>query len=266
MSIILLFFLFCLLQMLPWIGELLTGQGSEYASIWWIGASFSIIAILILIRWANAKGFSEVRLGLSGWRKRTILYAFLIGLVAYGAVCLIRIALGGLEVMGMPPPTRWWAIVAGSLSTTFYIAFTEEVIFRGFIYSSLRRRYSAAMAVAGSLLLFVLFHLPKWEALVSSPYVFHLLASGLVFTIAYLKSSTLWHSIGLHWGWNMGAFAIIEYKETVLWTQKLSSHGWFDASGWVSVLIHSLLILAIVKLPHRTTSKEYRAAGRAQTR
>ncbi|WP_410772460.1 CPBP family intramembrane glutamic endopeptidase [Fontibacillus sp. BL9] len=101
---------------------------------------------------------------------------------------------------------------------TFYIAFTEEVIFRGFVFSNLLRKSSTAPAVIGSMILFILFHLPKWESLMTSPYLFHLAASGMVFTLINIKSKTLWHSIGLHWGWNMGAFAFIEYKDTVVWT------------------------------------------------
>jgi membrane protease YdiL (CAAX protease family) len=244
----LLLLLLCILQMLPWIGELLMTQGDKSASIWWIGALFSAGAILMITRWANAKGLASVRLDLSGWQKRTVLYAFLIGLVSYGAVFLIRLAIGGLEVVGMLPLSRWWIALAGSLLTTFYIAFTEEIIFRGFVFSNLRRRYSTAVAVTGSLFLFVLFHLPKWEALMTSPYLFHLIASGLVFTIAYVKSNTLWHSIGLHWGWNMGAFALMEYKETVVWTQRHTPFGWFDLSGWISILINGILIFVIINL------------------
>lgn len=134
-SLLLLLF-FCLLQMLPWIGELLVTQGDQSAPIWWIGALFSTSGILMLARWANTKGLSSIRLDLSGWRKRTVVYAFLLGLVSYGAVFLIRLAIGGLEVVGMPPLSRLWAALAGSLLTTFYIAFSEEVIFRGFVFSN----------------------------------------------------------------------------------------------------------------------------------
>jgi membrane protease YdiL (CAAX protease family) len=227
-------------------------QGDRPASIWWVGALCSAGAILMITRWANAKGLASVRLDLNGWRKRTVLYAYLFGLVSYGAVFLIRLAIGGLEVVGMPPLSHWWIALAGSLLTTFYIAFTEEIIFRGFVFSNLHRRYSTAVAVTGSLILFILFHLPKWQSFMTSPYLFHLIASGLVFTIAYVKSNTLWHSIGLHWGWNMGAFALMEYKETVVWTQQHSSFGWFDLSGWISVLMNGILIVVIMNLNKST--------------
>ena len=47
--------------------------------------------------------------------------------------------------------------------------------------------------------------------------------------------------MAIHWGWNMGAFTLIEFKEPIVWTQKLSSYDWLDPSGWVTVIIHSIL-------------------------
>lgn len=243
-----LFLALSFLQMTPWIGQWLLLQHRAPAWIWSVGALISISVMWMIIQWANAKGLTAIRLDLSGWHKRTVFYCFLVGVFSYGIVFFLRLAIGGLEIIGMPSSAQLWRTLVGCLLMSFYIAFSEEIIFRGFIYSNLRRAYSNLIAVSGSLMLFILFHLPKWESLLTSPYVVHLIASGLVFTIVYVKSNTIWHSIGIHWGWNMGAFALIEYKEPIVWTQKLSSYGWLDLSGWVSVLIHSVLILVIIKL------------------
>ncbi|WP_396021192.1 lysostaphin resistance A-like protein [Bacillus sp. S/N-304-OC-R1] len=120
--------------------------------------------------------------------------------------------LGGFEVGGIPAISQIALAAAINLFTTFYIALTEEVIFRGFVFSSLREEHSMFISIVFSMFLFILFHLPKWESLLSSPYLFHLIASGIVFTLIYIKSTTLWHSIGLHWGWNMGAFALSDSR------------------------------------------------------
>lgn len=242
------FLVLCVLQMSPWISELLFAPEEGFTWIWWGGALVSASGILLIVRWTNMRGLSKVYFGLMGWRKRTILYIFLLGLVSYGVVFAIRVALGGIQILGTPSLSRVGVALAECMLMTFYIACTEEIIFRGFVLSNLWRRYSAAKAVIGSLILFILFHLPKWESLVTSPYVFHLAASGAVFTIVCLRSNTLWHSIALHWGWNMGAFMLIENPNTVVWTQQQSSLGWSDLAGWVSVFVNLLLICLVFKI------------------
>ncbi|WP_162848306.1 CPBP family intramembrane glutamic endopeptidase [Paenibacillus nanensis] len=220
----------------------------EFTWIWWGGAFIAASIILLLVKWANRRGLSEVYVELKGWRKRTIIYLFLLGLVSYGAVFAIRLGLGGIQFIGMPPFMQVGAAIAECILMTFYIALTEEVIFRGFVLSNLLRKYSAATAVAGSLVLFILFHLPKWESLVTSPYLFHLAASGFLFSIVCIRSKTLWHSIALHWGWNMGAFMLIEHTDTVVWTEQPSSFGWSNVAGWASVFVNLILICLVFKL------------------
>lgn len=238
----------CFLQMLPWIGEMLFAEESGSVLLWGSGAVISLSAMLLLIHWSNERKLSVVQFGLSGWRKRTMVYGFLIGLLAYGSVFGIRLALGAFDVTGAPSAARIAVAIAGSLLMTLYIAFTEEVIFRGVIFTALRQNYSLFLSVAGSLSLFILFHLPKWESLWSSPYLFHLIASGLVFTVAYIRSNTLWHSVALHWGWNMGAFALVENKATVVVIEQHSSYGWSDPAGWVSAAVHIVLLVVMIYL------------------
>ena len=131
-----LFLVLCLLQMTPWIGEILFLHYSNRASewIWWVGALISISAIGMIIKRTNSRGLMAIGWGLSGWHKRTVLYCFLLGLISYGIVFLLRLAIGGLEITGVAPSAQLFITLTKCLFMTFYIAFSEEIIFRGFVY------------------------------------------------------------------------------------------------------------------------------------
>ncbi|WP_307471859.1 CPBP family intramembrane glutamic endopeptidase [Cytobacillus purgationiresistens] len=90
----------------------------------------------------------------------------------------------------------------------FYIAITEEFIFRGFLITALNKSFGMHVSIIIAVFVFVFIgHLPKINHLFHHPpYIFHLFAFGLVLSYAYVLSESLWLSVGLHWGWNLGSF------------------------------------------------------------
>lgn len=77
---------------------------------------------------------------------------------------------------------------------------TQELLVRGFVLQTIGAHASAVAAAIGSSL-FVLPHAPAFRgAWLPAVNVF---AAGLLFAIAYLKTSGLWLPIGIHFSWNL---------------------------------------------------------------
>ncbi len=80
---------------------------------------------------------------------------------------------------------------------------TEELLFRGFFYSTLRTRYGVFPAALLSSLFFAMAHPVGMEAL-----IFHFIR-GLIFTWAYQKSGSIWGGIVAHSMNNVPGFLFI---------------------------------------------------------
>ncbi len=88
------------------------------------------------------------------------------------------------------------------------VAFFEEVIFRGYVFGTLERRWGSGVALAGSGMFFGIAHLANpvpgasvWQHLAGPLYI--IFEAGLPMAAAYLLTRRLWLPIGIHWGWNV---------------------------------------------------------------
>lgn len=165
---------------------------------------------------------------------------------------------GRFTISGIKDFSDSLPIIFMVLIYTLYIAVSEELIFRGFVLSSMRKLYSLPAAIIISNLLFILYHLPKLNHLLHSPYALHLLAAGLLYTFAYLAFNSIWVSIGLHWGWNMAVFSLLDntypfyqlgYETRLLNLEpyQLSMPGWLNLYSYMSLLGHLLVFVLLLR-------------------
>ena len=87
------------------------------------------------------------------------------------------------------------------LVTFLLVGLFEEVVFRGYVFQTLERRWGSGIALAGSGLFFGLAHLTNQKGVVG-PVLISFEAS-ILMTAAYLLTRRLWLPIGIHWGWNL---------------------------------------------------------------
>jgi CAAX protease family protein len=106
-------------------------------------------------------------------------------------------------------------------------------------------------AVALSTCVFLLYHLPRWDELVQGPYAFHLALAGTAFALAYLRNGSLWLGIGLHWGWNLGAYVLLEAGTPLVRLEGPAASGWGEAGSWLGVLGNAVLLLVVLAWPSR---------------
>lgn len=185
----------------------------------------------------------------------------------YGQECLIGLftgpaLLGLLSLLLMLTGHLQWVDITPDASTLFIslgmvvlIAFSEELVFRGYVLSNFLESFNNKwIALLLSALCFAIFHLggPGINALAFA----NLFLAGILLGINYIYTRNLWFSIGLHLSWNffqgpvLGSHVSGLSMPTLLQTQMkgdwLITGGDFGLEG--SVLNTGLSLIAILIL------------------
>ena len=150
-----------------------------------------------------------------------------------------------------------------SIGLLIVIAFSEELVFRGYILNNLLRSFSKWGALIISAILFAGFHISNPGI---TPLAFANLALvGVLLGINYIYSRNLWFSILLHFSWNLFQGPLMGFKvsglslPTVLQQEikgdLILTGGDFGLEG--SVLITAITLVAILLL-NLAFEKKYR--------
>lgn len=86
--------------------------------------------------------------------------------------------------------------------TILFVAFYEEVIFRGFVLNALRKRTSIAISIIVTSILFGLWHFKNLLWMSFNPVVHQVLYTGLIvgpiFAWVTIRTNSIWPAIMLH--------------------------------------------------------------------
>lgn len=131
--------------------------------------------------------------------------------------CLISVAMLGVPIavntaLGSFPmlyPTAKWLFVVVSVS--LQAAIIEEIVFRGFLLQFLLKFLHPTICCLLVALTFMACHLDGRGSL-SLMSVF---LGGLMMTVAYFLTNSLWLPIGLHFGWDAVLFAVKYFPSVV---------------------------------------------------
>ena len=178
-----------------------------------------------------------------------VLTGLTVGALAYAGVFLARVAIGAVTVDGVRDGRGAMVVLLAGLVLAGYEAVSEEIVFRGAFFGVLPRSVRPTTATALSVAVFVLYHLPKWESLLDSPYAIHLVLAGTAFAVAYQRTGSLWLGIGLHWGWNLGAYLLLEAGQTLLHLTGPPASGWGEWGSWLAVGGNLALLLVALAWP-----------------
>ncbi|WP_409332912.1 CPBP family intramembrane glutamic endopeptidase [Trujillonella humicola] len=253
---------FAVLAVSQWAPWILAGLGVAPVGAAVAGATLFAAAVW----WAVRRTEPGVRTswGLSPARPagRLLATGVLGGTLAYLAVFVVRWWGGrgpatGVHAADVVPVVVTGLLVAG------YQAFSEEVVFRGAVFTLLPPSVSVRAAVAVSTALFVLFHAPRWPDLMSGPYALHLVLAGLAFALAYVRTGSLWLGMGLHAGWNVGAYLLREGDPALLRLTGALPEGWAGWSSWAGVAGNAALLLLVLLLTRDRVDRP--GAGRVRT-
>ncbi|MDZ4837065.1 MAG: type II CAAX endopeptidase family protein [Candidatus Melainabacteria bacterium] len=128
---------------------------------------------------------------------------FLFGTIMLGIMFGITYLSGGFTVSKV----NWPVNVFPGLGLYLIAGFTEEWIFRGFIFRTLEKSAGTIAAVLISSILFGFAHVVNMPPSAAPAYIFYactLLSfeAGLPLAGAYLLRRSLWLPVGIHWAWN----------------------------------------------------------------
>lgn len=167
----------------------------------------AVIAALALM--ARIEGRSLADFGLT--RERVALRDVILGFVVGGIT--MSLVVGLMAVRGWYHCSPGWHSpgLAGSMAMWIFvylsIAVSEELIYRGYFFQTLERRWGSDIAFAATMVTFGLMHLtidvPHASAglkVIGSLSI--AVEAGILFATAYLLTRRLWMPIGIHWAWN----------------------------------------------------------------
>ena len=167
----------------------------------WIGFAPPLLAVLAWVRWVERRSLASI--GLTGVASlKTFLRGLAIGMATVALVVCAIWAAGGMQAAGIGPAWRdasGLRQIALLLPAFVFQSSVEEVMFRGWLLSTVARRSNVAVAVVLVSLTFALLHYSPHQPLriVVSTVLFSLFACAWV-----LRTGNLWGAMGWHAGWN----------------------------------------------------------------
>lgn len=172
-------------------------RGERFAVIYPLSMALAFVLLLLYVSKRDGKGV-VARFSRKGFNPNIILFG-LIWLVA--AQIVLEPLLHLLPDMGGDGTGRgFWALATAVLFAPFF----EELICRGIVLETLRRRWGKRISVVISALLFAIIHFQPATAITA-------LVAGLIFGTIYLRTESLFSTIILHALNNSIAYALIAF-------------------------------------------------------
>ena len=179
--------------------------------------SASSLVLVVVFGWLFGRHLEDLpfrALGLSptkNWLK-DLIFGVILGAFTLSLAVVTGVIFGGLSFQ-INPDASAGSIVASLIFS--FLVFTiaasfEEAFFRGYILQTFARANLAWLAILLTSLFFGVMHLTNPSANGISS--LNTVLAGIWFSVAYLKTRTLWLPIGLHlmWNWMQGAIYGIE--------------------------------------------------------
>ncbi|WP_068605312.1 CPBP family intramembrane glutamic endopeptidase [Paenibacillus swuensis] len=200
-----------------------------------------------------------------GWKDPSPARHFVVGsaagIVLITASFLIIMAQGGVDVAGVNPFGKIAGHFGSCLVLFAFVAVSEELFSRGYVYGLIKHHFSSNWAIAGSSLVFAGLHSMN-PGMFEQPFPFiNLIVVGVLFALSRELTGGLWAPIGLHFTWNLFqgnvyGFAVSGTKGPSLIELDvqtgLTAGGTFGAEGsYVTTLILMIAVIGIYRLGYK---------------
>lgn len=195
-------------------------------------ASLYLLAPLLVYSAAALENLTLAEYGLIGIGEmlRSIATGLCCGVSGLVLLFVIERYLGWLtwQLSNSLQMTSLLASLLTTLVLALWISFTEELVFRGWLLTTLEQDYSVWIAASIASFIFAVLHL-IWEGWSGLPQLPGLWLMGMILTLARsLDNGSLGLAIGLHAGWVW----TIAYTDTIQFTQPSeASPAWLTGLG-----------------------------------
>lgn len=210
---VLAFAVLCLILLLPLqyaFGGYITRLGSDAIFLSAVfGAIAATLAGAILLRALDHRPAGA--LGIA-WTPRTgaeLGIGMVIGVGAICAAAALLAILGYVRYTGDAGTARALVLtLAKDLGILAVAAYAEEALFRGYAFQALVRGFGAVPATIAASGLFALAHAgnPNVGALA----LVNIFLAGVLLSVAYLRTQSLWFATAVHLGWNWGMASVLD--------------------------------------------------------
>lgn len=174
-------------------------------------ASYFFLIILTLIIESLRKGGKcwTVGLRIDKWATNDILHSvyMILGLITF--IYLISFFINGFSLSNIIIHSGFYSFDFFLIITIFIAAANEELLFRGIIFQALVDRFGFYLPTILMSLLFSLAHLSNGVTMFSLANIF---IAGILFSIMYLQTRSLWLPIFFHFLWNFSLAFLLGSK------------------------------------------------------
>lgn len=223
-----------------------------------VATAISLIAALVagwlLLRFVERRPLGDLGFGVTERTRRDIGAGLLIPIVALLVVTVVLIAVGAVKYGSDSGGAREW--IAGNLGILIVLAIpaaAEEALFRGYPFQKLVELIGPVAATLLASAGFAIAH--RHNPGVNGFALANIFLAGVMLSIAFLRTRSLWFASAVHLGWNWqmaGPLDLpvsgLELFDTPLYEPQmhnvLLSGGSFGPEGGISGLIALLLVTA----------------------
>jgi membrane protease YdiL (CAAX protease family) len=176
--------------------------------------AFAVLAAAIilgvgLLRWLEHEPAAALGFPLTKKVGRQMFGGFGIGAAGLLVACVGLIAAGALRYQPDSGSFAQWTGGMANMLVMFLIpAAAEEALFRGYPFQKLVEGFGAVLATLGASALFAIAHAQNPS--VNTFALVNIFVAGLVLSIAYLRTRSLWFATGVHLGWNWSMAALLD--------------------------------------------------------
>lgn len=157
------------------------------------------VAAILYCKWFEKRGIRT--LGLTGPHAlKSYLLGALFGAASFAAVFALTSAFGGVAISGVQPLAALWPTLLMMLCAYVLQSAGEELLVRGYLMTSLSKRYRLPVCIGVSSIVFALLHTGNFGF--SAVAFINIVLIGVVLALTVLLSGDLWAACGYHALWN----------------------------------------------------------------
>lgn len=230
----------------------------------------ALAAGMALIRWIDHRSPGALGIALTERTGRELAVGLAIGTGALALAVLISLP-AGLGYRGQEGTLAGWVSTAAWTFMGFGVAaFAEEALFRGYPFQVLVRAVGAATATVVLSALFAWAHAGNPE--VGPVALVNIFLAGVLLSVAYLRTGSLWFATAVHLGWNWSMATLFDLPvsgialvDAPLYEPVLGGAGWFTGGafgpegGVVGTVGFAVALLAVLRWPRPGMAPRMRA-------
>ena len=234
-----------------------------------VGLAGAVIPLVFMVRVVERIPLAAFGVGFNrGWRYDLAL-GLLIGLVMVLVLLGAAAAVTELDVRwGSREDDRFWIAPLLTVAAIVVSAASEELVFRGYPMQVLMTGIGRWPAVSVMSLLFGLVHQANpnftWLGLMNT------ILAGVLLSVAYLRTRSLWLPYGIHAAWNLGlgpilGFPVSGLEMASIWTTRGSGVEWIAGGpygpegGLIGTIVFAAALRAVLSIRWIGVSPEVRS-------